>query len=249
MVEMKFWRGVWVGCTHAQLMLPQAYDALETVFDKWKPKVIGHLGDFLDTTALRDGADGTKDEGADIGLDFDAGFRFLNWYFRKGSIERILALGNHDDPRWEKWMGHPNAVKRHMAELLQDRAEREYKRMRLTHVLPYDIKRGWLKYSGAWFGHGYIVSQNALKATAEMLGGVSYTAHLHRIEEKSGETIEPSMSRCIGWLGDEYKAGYARRRRATLAWSNGFILTEHNGKETHAWQIRMDESGKFRMPF
>lgn len=244
---MKFWRGVWVGCTHAQLMLPQAYDALETVFDKWKPKVIGHLGDYIDTTALRAGADGSRDEGEDIGLDLEAGFDFLNWYFGRKASVKVLTLGNHDI-RPERFLGHPNAMKRYLAEAMQERTQSTFKRLGLT-VLPYDIKRGWFDYSGALWGHGYMVGEQAVRDHAEMTARETYIAHLHRIEERFGRSLGSPMCRCIGWLGDEHKAGYARHRRATLAWSNGFILTEHNGKETHAWQIRMDESGKFRMPF
>jgi hypothetical protein len=222
-------------------MLPQAYDALETVFAKWKPVVLGHLGDYIDTTALRAGAEGTRDEGADIDLDLKAGFDFLTWYFRRKASVKVLTLGNHD-VRPERYVDHPSAERRYLAGVLAERTQSTFKRLGLT-VLPYDIKRGWFDYSGALWG------ENAVRDHAEMTGRQTYIAHLHRIEERYGRSLGSPVCRCIGWLGDEHKAGYARHRRATLAWSNGFILTEHNGKETHAWQIRLDDSGKFRMPF
>lgn len=245
---MKPLRGVVVGCTHAQLMLPSAWDALYDVFDRWKPEVLIHLGDFLDTTALRSGAEGTKDEGADIKLDLEAGFGFLQWFFNRPAKRRILCQGNHDDPRWEKWLGHPNAAKRFLAETLASRAAEAYRKARIHEVAPYDIKRGWVKFAGATWGHGYMHGEHAVRDHAEMVGGTVYMAHLHTIQERHGRSVEPSVCRCIGWLGDADKAGYARLRRNTLAWENGFLLTEHTQEETHSWQIRMDANGKFRLP-
>lgn len=246
---MKYIRGVVVGCTHAQLMIPQAWDALERVFDKWKPRALIHLGDYLETSALRSGAEGTSDEGKDLGLDLEAGFKFLRWYFKRPAKRRILALGNHDDTRWDKWMDHPNATKRHLAELLHERAHSEYHALQIHDVLPYDIKKGWLHYAGANWGHGYMYNENAVRDHAEMVGGITYMAHLHSIQERNGRTVKPSVCRCIGWLGDAEKAGYARLRRNTLSWDNGFLLTEHSEKDTVSWQIRLDETGKFRLPF
>ena len=240
-------RGVVVGCTHAQLMIPQAWDALEMVFDKWKPQVLIHLGDYIDTTALRTGADGTADEGEDIGLDLDAGLGFLKWYFNRPAKSRFLCLGNHD-VRPHRLVRHPSAKIRYLAQDIVKRTETAFSDLSLR-VMPYDIKTGWLDYGGALWGHGYMVGEQAVRDHAEMTGRDTYIAHLHRIEERFGRSLGSPMCRCIGWLGDEHKAGYARHRRQTLAWSNGFLLTEHSETETVSWQIRLDETGKFRLPF
>jgi predicted phosphodiesterase len=56
---------------------PKARDAVLKFREAYKPKHTIHLGDFIDTKALRVGAAGTQDESEPIRPDMESGLEFL----------------------------------------------------------------------------------------------------------------------------------------------------------------------------
>lgn len=241
---MRSWkRGLVVSCSHSEMMLPDALPTLRKFARDWKPDHLVHLGDFLDTTALRGGADGTPDEGADIGFDLEAGLDFLeDFYGLSSASKRILCLGNHDN-RPFKLRRHPRAIVRDCAQRVCESIESTAKRLR-AEIVPYDIRKGWKRVSNdCVVGHGYMFNQNAVKQHAEMIGCNVIMGHLHRCEVRKAECLNNATGYCIGWLGDENKAGYARERRATLAWENAFATYETNGRETVVQMYKRTKEG------
>jgi predicted phosphodiesterase len=236
-------RGLVVSCSHAQMMLPDALPTLQRFAKDWKPDHLIHLGDFLDTTALRSGSAGTADEGADIQFDLDAGLDFLNAFYGLSCASmRVLCLGNHD-ARPYKLLNHPKAIVRHTAKAVCDAIDYAARKNK-AEVIPYDIKRGWKMVStDCAVGHGFMFSENAVRDHAEMLGCNVIMGHLHRCEVRKGRTVQGGVGYCVGWLGNEDAAGYARERRATLAWENAFATYETNGKETIVQMYKRTKEG------
>src|SRR5690349_17165933 len=98
-----------VGCSHGGYICPKARRAALKFRAEYAPEHTIHLGDFWDATALRGGAAGTKDEGADIEADMKSGIAFLM------ELEpRWIFMGNHED-RIERFQDHPNAMKAFVA--------------------------------------------------------------------------------------------------------------------------------------
>jgi len=237
-------RGLVVSCSHAQMILPDALPTLRKFAADWKPHHLIHLGDFLDTTALRSGAAGTPDEGADVQFDLDAGLSFLTSFFSLSARaeKRILCLGNHD-ARPYKLRQHPRAMVRHTADNVCKQIEFAARKSR-AEVIPYDIRRGWKQINPSLaVGHGYMFSENAVRDHAEMLGCNVIMGHLHRCEVRKGRTVQGGTGYCVGWLGDDSLAYYARERRATLAWENAFASYETNGKEAVIWLHKRAKDG------
>ena len=215
------------------MILSDALPALERFASDWKPQHLIHLGDFLDTTALRSGAEGTPDEGADIDFDLKAGLGFIKAFYSLShkSNKHILCLGNHDN-RPYKLCRHPRAIVRKAAKDVCKSISKTARKLK-CEVMPYDIRGNWKQVNpNLAVGHGFMYNENAVRDHAEMLGCDVIMGHLHRCEVRKGRTVKGGVGYCVGWLGDEERAYYARERRATLAWENAFCSYETNGKET-----------------
>lgn len=242
---MKRWkRGLAISCSHAEMVLPDAMPTLRRLCAGWKPDHLIHLGDFLDTTAFRSGSQGTPDESADIGCDIDAGLSFVQEFFDLSprATLRYLFKGNHDN-RPFKLLKHGNAIVRHAAKDVCDAIQYTARKCK-ADLIPYDIRSGWMPIADDMLcGHGYMFNEHAVRDHAAMLGNSVIMGHLHRDEVRRAPTIKRAVGYCIGWLGDEHKAGYARERKATLAWENSFAIYETNGTETVVWPQKRTEAG------
>lgn len=240
----KWKRGLVVSCSHAEMVLPDAMPTLCALCKDWKPDHLVHLGDFLDTTAFRSGAAGTPDESADVGCDIEAGLSFVNEFFSLSprAKVRLLFKGNHDN-RPFKLARHPSAIVRHAAKDVCDAIEYTARKCK-AELVPYDIRDGWRAVADDMLcGHGYMYNEHAVRDHAQMLGRSVIMGHLHRDEVRRAPTLNRAIGYCIGWLGDERKAGYARERKATLAWENSFCIYETNGMESVVWQQKRTSEG------
>lgn len=219
-----------VSCSHGQYADPDSLAEVIRFKSAWKPDVTFHLGDALDFTALRSGAKGTKDESESLEKDFEAGTSFLEQY-----EPTHFWMGNHED-RVTRLMGHPSAIVSRAASSVMNEILDLCRKLH-ARVIPYDNEEGWLKFGDTLFGHGFMFNQAAIRDHAEAFGKC-VIGHLHRTGIERGRTRQNATGHCVGWLGKNQKASYAKTQRARLAWSNGFGWGEYNDKHT---VVRIEE--------
>ncbi len=217
-----------VGCSHGdRASLPH----LKQVLDfkrKFKPHIIVHLGDYLDTATFRRGAAGTKDECADIELDSRAGLDFLE------ELEpNVITEGNHD-ARIVDFLDDPKAIVRYAANELRRQIIKCVTKLK-AKLTPYELHANWVRIGGHFWGHGFWHNVSALRDSAEFCGGPVVQAHLHRPAMLAGRTLTPSQSFCVGYLGEWSKFGYAHRRRASAEWGHGVVFGEVSDTESQLW--------------
>ena len=230
-----------VGCSHGPFLDPQIKKQVLDFRDRWKPSILFHLGDVVDTAAFRSGAKGTADESSPVGADLQAGINFLT------ELEPThITWGNHD---WRLWdlADHPNAVIAHAASVCRDRLTDCAARLHAKTV-PYDIHDGWFHLGGVYWGHGYWYNEHALRDHAEYHGGSCVIAHLHRAQALHGRVRAKSSSYCVGLLADPRKLTYARKRRATSAWSHGVVFGEICENQSVLWLAEAHPGEKMRFP-
>lgn len=211
-----------VGCSHGHLADPAALRAVLEFRDRWRPETVIHLGDFLDLAALRAGArrdPDAADRARSIREDFDAGFQFL----RELRPQHIL-FGNHE-ARLDALAASPNACLAYAAQAALTEIG-DVARELGAQVYPYDIARGVVRLGDAAFLHGYQFNVSAIRDTAETYGRC-VLAHLHRVGVERGRRSDSPSGYCVGTLMDIARADYARARRNTWAWSQGFAFGEY----------------------
>lgn len=216
-----------VGCSHGYMLDANAAAAVCKFIKSFKPHIVIHLGDFCDTTAFRAGAKGQPDEGMPIEPDVDGGLNFL-----KAIKPSIVFCGNHEDRLW-RLRNSPNAIVSMCAEEVIRRIETTCSLMRAT-LVPYHIRTGWRKIGNYRFGHGYMYNVSAARDHAEAVGNVVF-AHTHRTMLDKGRRIDNPTGICVGTLSDIPNMDYAKARRQTLGWSQGFVWGEYTDDECQLW--------------
>ena len=219
-----------VSCSHGQYADLTSLDEVIRFKEAWKPDTTMHLGDALDFTALRGGALGTKDESASLEDDFSAGTQFL---------ERLepthFFLGNHED-RVTRLIGHHNAITARAASSVMGEISDLCRKLG-ARIIPYDNEQGWVQLGDTLFGHGYMFNQTAIRDHAETFGKC-VIGHLHKVGMESGRSRQKATGYCVGWLGRNQAASYAKTNRSRLAWSNGFAWGEYSDNSTI---VRLEE--------
>lgn len=182
--------------------------------DERNPQLRIHLGDFCDTAAFRSGARGSTDEGEPVGPDIDSGLTFL-----REMRANIVLLGNHEDRLW-KLRESPNAIVAYAAQkavaAIEDCCEELGARL-----VVYDGVFQKLVFGDTVFCHGVMYGENATRDHAESYGNVVH-AHTHRAALAYGRRTDNPRGMCVGTLSRKREHGYAKARRATLAWSQAF---------------------------
>lgn len=211
-----------VSCSHGEYADEESLAEVLRFKAAYKPHTVMHLGDALDFTALRAGANGTKDESSSLEKDFDAGTQFL---------ERLepthFWMGNHED-RVTRLIGHHNAVISYAASRVMGEITGLCGKMHCK-VIPYDNELGWVKFGDTLFGHGHMFSMAAIREHAEAFGKCVF-GHLHRTGIERARTRQHATGYCVGWLGRKQAASYAKSNRSRLAWNNGYAHGEYNDK-------------------
>lgn len=207
-------RIVALGCSHGMHICPDARKAVLKFLKEYKPHTVVHLGDFCDTTAFRSGASGTADESEPIEPDIDGGLTFL----AEIGATHVLC-GNHEDRLWHMARS-PNAMKAYAAGkcigALEDHA-RKFK----YQLKKWDGAFQGIQLGGTTFLHGYLYSENATRDHAEAHGNVVH-AHNHKPGLAFGRRIDNPLGIGVGTLTRRREMGYAKARRATLAWGMAF---------------------------
>lgn len=235
MTPIRSWkRFIVLGCSHGNLIDKHARRAVLDFIAAYKPHTRIHLGDFLDTTAFRSGAKGTPDESADIVGDESDGLGFL-MDMRATSI----LCGNHEARLW-KLAKHPNSI---VAKCARDsilNIQRTALALRAP-LLEYDGMHSMARLGNFKYCHGYIYSENACRDMAEAHGNVIF-AHSHRAGMAWGRRDDDAVGINVGTLSDIPAMSYANARRATLAWSQGFVWGEYCDSFTQPFLFQKPKS-------
>jgi hypothetical protein len=203
-----------VGCSHAFAICPVARKAVLYHIDKHAPAIRIHLGDFCDTAAFRSGARGTSDESDPVGPDIDSGLTFL----REMRATHVLC-GNHEDRLW-RMRESPNAVVADAAQKAVQAIEDCCNELGAV-LVAYDGVFQRLHLGDTTFCHGTMYGENATRDHAEAFGNVVH-AHTHRAALAYGRRSDNPRGIGVGTLSCKREHGYAKARRATLAWSQAY---------------------------
>jgi len=224
-ITHKWERFMAVGCSHGNLIDPNARSAALEFKSRFKPKRIFHLGDWCDTAALRAGAKGTSDEDEPVSPDIDIGLEFLE---ELGVTD--CPMGNHDE-RPYRFLKHHNAIISGFASLLvygdgkkKLGIEGEMKRLKINWVNTWSI-RNWIYAYDIKFMHGYMFGQQCARDHAEAHGNVVF-AHAHTAAQQQGRRDDNPFGICVGTLAGIDNMDYAKNRRQTHAWSAGIVYGE-----------------------
>lgn len=229
-----------VGCNHGPFICPQARKAVMDFKADYKPNHVIHLGDFLDQTALRSGAFGTKDQSASIQKDLTAGLDFLRELEPKWIFE-----GNHED-RVYRYSHCLDAVKAFAASrIIQDL--HELRDELKAELISYNIDTGWRELGNHLFGHGYLYNEAAIRDHAELVGNC-VIAHLHRTGEERGRRRGGATGYCVGLLADIPSLDYAKTHKATMKWQNAFAYGEWTDGATTVNLVKRADNGQWRLP-
>jgi hypothetical protein len=229
-----------VGCSHGVYADQRAVSAVLKFREAFKPDVCIHLGDAFDVTALRSGAKGTPDEGAPIAPDIDGGILFLSL------LKPTLFLwGNHED-RIDRLVYHHNAIVSALAGELKNALDKTCTDIG-AEVVPYRGIYQGREFGGFRYMHGAMFGENAVRDHAETFGNVVF-AHTHRAGMAVGRRSDSPRGFCVGTLTRMANLDYAKTRRSTLGWSQGFVWGYFKGTTSQLWLHEHQGAGEWLLP-
>lgn len=219
---------------------PKAVAAVLKFRDAFKPDFVAHLGDALDTTAFRAGAKGTKDEAEPIDPDVASGLDFL-----EKLRPDVYLLGNHED-RLSTLSNHPNAIIACCASKILHEIKQRCAKWK-CRIIDYDFRSHYMLGNYKLI-HGTIYTENAARDHAELHGNVIH-AHSHRAQMATGRRADGPVGVAVGCLMDPAKAGYAKSRKSTYAWSQGFAWGEYTDSRAVVWlHVQPQGLSEWRLP-
>jgi len=248
MSPVRNWKRLFfVGCSHGIYADPVALDNSLGFAKRFQPHLVGHLGDFVDMACFRSGANGTADEGMDPQEDFDAGKDYVSRLFNASPKikERVLFLGNHEDRLWSL-ANNPNQ-RIAFAAATGVNEIRDLAKGHKAELVDYGIHRGFRRFGDTTFLHGFWFNENALRDTAESFGKVCM-AHIHRATIATGRRADHPTGYCVGTLSNIPAMSYAKARRATQSWSQGWVYGEYCSDETVLWLVERAQGKEWRLP-
>jgi hypothetical protein len=216
-----------VGCSHGVYADPKAISAVLKFRESFHPDTIVHLGDAVDLTCFRSGAKGTGDEAKHLKPDVDGGVDFL-----QELRPDIYFWGNHED-RLDRLCHHPSEIVKEAARSIAKELNEVCRKIK-CHVIKYDgIYQGYM-LGGVRYMHGCMYSENAVRDHAETFGPVVF-AHTHRAGMATGRRSDSPLGFSVGTLTRMCNMDYAKTRRSTLGWSQGFTWGYYNDKGSQLW--------------
>ena len=241
-IGVKYEKFMAVACSHGKYADPSAIHAVLSMRDKWKPKIVVHLGDWCDTTAFRSGAAGTSDESEPVAPDIDGGLAFLKQYRPTHVLD-----GNHED-RIPRLLNSRNAIVAYAANQATFHIEETFAKIGCRRI-PYDGVFQRYVVGDVTFTHGTLYNENAARDMAEVYGGKVIFGHTHRSQIGEGRTIKESTGYCAGTLTSRGEMDYAKCRRATLGWRQGLVYGEIGPKDSVVWLLTRGEfNAEWRLP-
>lgn len=222
-ITHKWKRLVAVSCSHAKYCDKEALDAVLKFQADYKPHTTIHLGDFVDLTALMSNAKGSS-EAEPLIPDIDTGLMHL-----KMLKANIVLCGNHEDRAW-RLQASNNAVVAHAAYKIVEAISECCKKLRAP-LIPWDGVFQMFDIADIGFQHGVLYNEMAARDTAEAFCNSTRRkvcfGHTHKVAIQSGRNLVGGMGYNIGSLTKRSSMEYAKRRRATLAWTQGFLWGEY----------------------
>jgi hypothetical protein len=202
----------WASCAdnHGVHADPKSCGVLFEFLKWWRPTVRIHLGDCFDFAALRRGAN-DEEKRESIRDDMDAGLAFLD------QLKPTHFLrGNHDERAWDL-LDTDNGPLRDLgsgfvAEIVETLGD--------IPILPYDKRKGVLRYGDHSFIHGYHSGVYAA-ANAAKTYGACLMGHVHSIDVASVPRFDQAIGRTIGAMC-QVDQRYNRGHAGTLRQMNGF---------------------------
>jgi len=236
------WKKVFaVGCSHGMHADRKALAAVLKFRETFKPDTCIHLGDFCDTTAFRSGAKGCADESEPIQPDVDGGLEFL-----EKLRPTLVFAGNHEDRLW-RLQHSPSAIVSHCAHGVIQEIEKTCRKLK-AELLPWTgIEQGKI-IGGYRYMHGVFFNEQATRDHAEAYGNVVH-AHAHRASVAKGRRNDNPTGFCVGTLTKSGSMEYAKARRATMAWSQGFVWGEYTDTQSVLWlHEQPNHMAEWRLP-
>lgn len=216
-----------VGCSHGIHADRKAVAAVLRFRESFKPDTVIHLGDFCDTTAFRSGAKGSADETEPIQPDVDGGTEFL-----RQLRANVVLCGNHEDRLW-RLASSPSAIVAHCAQEVIGQLVKTCHQLRAPLIEWTGINQGYL-LGGYRYMHGVFYNENGTRDHAEAFGNVVH-AHTHRAGVAKGRRSDNPTGYGVGTLTKSGAMEYAKTRRATLAWSQGFVWGYYTDTQSVLW--------------
>lgn len=242
-VTRKWKRLLAMGCSHGHLADEKATNAVLRFAAEYKPNTVIHLGDFLDLACLRAGATGGADESRSPVPDVAQGFAFL-----EALKPNVVLMGNHEDRLW-RLRESPKAIVATLAEGFIKEIETICGKLK-AKLVPY-CYGAQHQLADVVFMHGWLYNENCIRDTAEAYAprnGAVVFAHSHRAGMARGRRLDNPMGFNTGALIDIKAAEYAKHRRATLSWSQGFVWGEYTDTETVLWLHDAGQKGLWQLP-
>ena len=236
-----------LSCSHGANLDPLAADAAVKLRQRWKPDTLVHLGDWIDTSCWRKGAQGTPDESADPEADMNAGLKFL-----RELKPTHLTPGNHDI-RPLHFIDHKDARIAHAASKCIQYIDTEFRRMGIKTLKTWDVWNQF-EFGGVKYTHGFKFNVNAARDTAIAMGQTVVFGHTHKVMQQHVDSLREHYGICVGALCQFRNMDYAAARASTLGWSQGMVFgeyTEDRKPESKLWLIdngRNDARETWRLP-
>lgn len=204
-------RFAFISDTHGDRVDHEALSvALHFIKRWWKPEIRIHGGDLFDFRWIRSKAN-LDDQRDDPNPDINAGYDIIDRY-----KPTHMLWGNHDDRlfRIARSTDMPHA--RH-AQMLADQITDKLD----CPILPYDKRRGILRFGNVAFLHGYTFALNAMQMQANYYG-TCVAGHTHRVEARRAARYEGCVgygAGCMCLLDQDYNLGTL----STLQHGHGFV--------------------------
>lgn len=223
-------------CSHAELIDPTAESALLKFREEYKPEIVAHLGDAVDTQAWRAGAKGSADETHSVSDDIETGLNFL------ARLRPTLFFnGNHEFRLW-KALQSPNAIVSHAASITIKRFRDCIEDIGCRYVESYDWQTSWARLNdNTIMGHGIAFSQNAVRDHALKMGENCFIGHLHIQDTASALMHGGPWASCVGYLGQWDKFHYADLWPSKMRWQTGWVFGEASDTQI-TWQHHRHEA-------
>ena len=212
-----------VCCTHAKYVDADAWKAVLTFKERFKPDTTCHLGDFVDLTSLMSGAKGCS-EAEPLTPDIDTGLQHL-----RELRPQIVLCGNHE-ARGFKLRGSPSAPIAFASQKIVEAMEQTCQKLK-ARLVPYDGIYQMVDLADIGLMHGVFFNEMAARDHAEAFCTPTRKklvfGHTHRVGIQSARTLNGGTGYNIGTLTQRGGMDYSNTRRASLAWTQAFIWGEY----------------------
>jgi len=226
-------------CSHGHLADQEALEKLLEFKECYEPDKVIMLGDFLDISSFMGHGTGSDTRGDEIMPDLISGLEFL-----KRLEPDVVFAGNHEERLW-RLKDSRNEIIRYCAESVIGHIETFVASMGAEFV-PYggmSDPESYRRLGPLAVGHGWSFGMNAEREHCAMTGGPTAIGHVHRIQAQPAYSFGGPMGYSVGCLCDIKKMGYAKNRKATAGWQNGWAYGTFSEDDYELHFKRLSKAG------